>query len=312
MAPPGAASLGRDVPSSPSQAQISQIDREHDHAIGQESPLSRREALAAGLAASGALALGADCRPPSRGRGGAVRPVQDGPPELLAPPLQARRGPGQDQGARPALLGVLPRPHPDRRRARSARRSPRRARPACRSSATASSSSPRTTTPTASSSSSARRWASTTSRPTPTPTASTASTSWSRSTASPSASTTTARATATPRSTTIAAAIKDHHPKIGCCIDTGHFLRSKEDPVRAAEVFGKRIYGVHLKDVKDAKTFTVLGEGDLRTADLLKALAALKYRYCLALEYEENPSDPMADIRACLAAVRKAVATLQG
>ena len=72
---------------------------------------------------------------------------------------------------------------------------------------------------------------------------------------------------------TIAAAIKDHHPKIGCCIDTGHFLRSREDPVRAVEVFGKRIYGVHLKDVKDAKTFTILGEGDLRTADLLKALA---------------------------------------
>ena len=28
----------------------------------------------------------------------------------------------------------------------------------------------------------------------------------------------------------IAAAIKDHSPKIGCCIDTGHFLRSKRGP----------------------------------------------------------------------------------
>ena len=72
---------------------------------------------------------------------------------------------------------------------------------------------------------------------------------------------------------TIAKAIKDHHPKIGCCIDTGHFLRSKIDPVDAVEAFGKRVYGVHLKDVKDAKTFTVLGKGDLRTVDLLKALA---------------------------------------
>ena len=27
---------------------------------------------------------------------------------------------------------------------------------------------------------------------------------------------------------TIANAIKDHHPKIGCCIDTGHFLRSRK------------------------------------------------------------------------------------
>src|SRR5262249_46062772 len=53
----------------------------------------------------------------------------------------------------------------------------------------------------------------------------------------------------------IAKAIKDHHPKIGCCIDTGHFLRSSEDPVKAVEVFDNRIYGVHLKDVRAANTF---------------------------------------------------------
>jgi inosose dehydratase len=109
---------------------------------------------------------------------------------------------------------------------------------------------------------------------------------------------------------TISQAIKDHSPKIGCCIDTGHFLRSREDPVRAAEVFGKRIYGVHLKDVKNATEFKVLGQGDLRTADLLKTLAGLKYSYCLALEYEENPKSPMDDLRACLAETRKAVAGL--
>jgi|SRR5579864_802354 len=109
---------------------------------------------------------------------------------------------------------------------------------------------------------------------------------------------------------TIAAAIKDHHEKIGCCIDTGHFLRSREDPVRAVEVFGKRIYGVHLKDVKDAKEFTILGKGDLRTVDLLKGLARLKYDYCLALEYEESESAPMDDIRACLAETRRVVAAL--
>ena len=71
---------------------------------------------------------------------------------------------------------------------------------------------------------------------------------------------------------TIARAIKDHSPRIGCCIDTGHFLRSREDPVRAAEVFAGRVYGVHLKDVKNAETFTLLGQGDLRTVDLLKTL----------------------------------------
>ncbi len=108
----------------------------------------------------------------------------------------------------------------------------------------------------------------------------------------------------------VAKAIKGHSDKIGCCIDTGHFLRSKEDPVRAVEVFGKRIYGVHLKDVKDAKTFTVLGQGDLRVDDLLKGLAKLKYKHCLALEYEEKEADPMNDLRACLETVKKAVAAI--
>ena len=102
-------------------------------------------------------------------------------------------------------------------------------------------------------------------------------------------------------------AIRDHHAKIGCCIDTGHFLRSGEDPLEAVEVFNDRIYGVHLKDVKDGETFTVLGQGDLRIADLLKALADRDYSYCLALEYEENPADPIADIRACLEATKAAL-----
>jgi len=109
---------------------------------------------------------------------------------------------------------------------------------------------------------------------------------------------------------TIAKAIKDHSPKIGCCIDTGHFLRSREDPVRAAEVFGKRVYGVHLKDVKDAETFTVLGKGDLRTGELLKVLAANKYSHCLAIEYEENPENPVDEIKACLAETKKLIASL--
>ena len=110
---------------------------------------------------------------------------------------------------------------------------------------------------------------------------------------------------------TIASAIKNHSPKIGCCIDTGHFLRSKEDAVRAVEVFGKRVYGVHLKDVKNAETFTVLGQGDLRTADFLKALAANQYSHCLALEYEEKPEDPMHDIKICLAEVYRVIAAIK-
>ena len=58
--------------------------------------------------------------------------------------------------------------------------------------------------------------------------------------------------------------------------------------MHAVEVFGKRVYGVHLKDVKDALSSTILGQGDLRIADLLNALVANQYAHCLAIEYEET------------------------
>lgn len=111
-----------------------------------------------------------------------------------------------------------------------------------------------------------------------------------------------------------ARAIKDHHSRIGACVDTGHYLRSNEDPVKAIEEFGKRTYGVHLKDVRTLeggrKQFTILGKGDLKLADCLRVLKQLGYGNCLALEYEENEKNPLADIQECLQAVRATVKTI--
>ena len=103
--------------------------------------------------------------------------------------------------------------------------------------------------------------------------------------------------------------VKDRHPKIGSCVDTGHYLRSDEDPVEAVQRLGKRVFGVHLKDVKSLpggqKQFKIAGEGDLKVTELLKALKALKYEYCVAVEYEENAKNPLPDIEACLKHVRE-------
>lgn len=108
--------------------------------------------------------------------------------------------------------------------------------------------------------------------------------------------------------------VKDRHPLIGACVDTGHYLRSDEDPVEAIERFGKRTFGVHMKDVKtitndgkSQKQFKILGEGDLNIVGCLRALRKLDYDYCVALEYEENPSNPLSDIEACLRNLRDAV-----
>lgn len=105
----------------------------------------------------------------------------------------------------------------------------------------------------------------------------------------------------------VANALKGHHERIGACVDTGHYLRSGEDPVEAVRTFGHRTYEVHIKDVKDKTRFTILGRGDLRTVDLLRELKRLKFGGLVALEYEEHPENPCNEIDLCLSTLKDAV-----
>jgi sugar phosphate isomerase/epimerase len=102
-------------------------------------------------------------------------------------------------------------------------------------------------------------------------------------------------------------AVEGHDVLIGACVDTGHVLRSGEDPVDWVKALGKRVHGLHLKDVKDKTQWKVLGQGDLRLVDLLRELKKIKYRNVMSLEYEENPENPIPDVTACLAAARVAI-----
>lgn len=106
-------------------------------------------------------------------------------------------------------------------------------------------------------------------------------------------------------------AIMNHHERIGACVDTGHYLRADEDPVKAIETFGPRTYGVHLKDVKripgQKPQFTILGKGDLDVVGCLRVLKKLRFDHCLSLEYEESEQNPIPDIKECLAVVQQAV-----
>src|SRR5688572_20625660 len=53
---------------------------------------------------------------------------------------------------------------------------------------------------------------------------------------------------------------RDEH--LGATVDVGNFLVAGEDPVKAIHALGKRVYGVHLKDVKNEKP-AIVGTGDL-------------------------------------------------
>jgi inosose dehydratase len=129
--------------------------------------------------------------------------------------------------------------------------------------------------------------------------------------------------------------VEGRHKLLGACVDTGHYLRSDEDPVEVIHKLGERVYGVHLKDVRtilsdeekarlieelpqnrarqlerEGKIFTILGEGELNVVGTLRALRHFGYDRNVSLEYEENPQNPLSDIELCLQAMRDAVAYL--
>lgn len=110
-------------------------------------------------------------------------------------------------------------------------------------------------------------------------------------------------------------ALRRRHPRIGMCIDTGHYLRAGEDPLRAARAFHKRLFALHLKDVRlrpDAPPeFTEIGNGNLNTPALLAILRQQRYPGIIALEYEEHPEAPTPRIQQCLDAIRDAVRKAQ-
>jgi sugar phosphate isomerase/epimerase len=106
-------------------------------------------------------------------------------------------------------------------------------------------------------------------------------------------------------------AIKGHHPLIGACADLGHYIRSAEDPVRVINLLEGRLYGIHLKDFAEQKAKTkgvILGQGHLDVVGVFRALRKVNFPAdgSLALEYEENPKDPLPDVKACLAVASEA------
>jgi len=105
-------------------------------------------------------------------------------------------------------------------------------------------------------------------------------------------------------------AIKDHHKRIGVCIDVGHFLRCGVKPLEVVKTFKDRVYAVHLKDVKSEGgkyKDVVLGQGDLDLVAFLKGLKEAGFKGGLAIEYEEEPENPIPSIKKCLEAVKEAV-----
>ena len=110
-------------------------------------------------------------------------------------------------------------------------------------------------------------------------------------------------------------AVEKYDPRIGACADLGHFIRSGEQPVEVIRVLKGRLYGIHLKDFAEMKADAkgvILGKGHINVPAVMAALVAADFPAdgALSVEYEENPQNPLADIKACEQAAREAIVGL--
>jgi sugar phosphate isomerase/epimerase len=114
----------------------------------------------------------------------------------------------------------------------------------------------------------------------------------------------------------IMAAVKDHNPLIGSCLDTGHLIRAEQlgkklDPAAEIQIMGARNFGIHLKDHDNKrKTDVIYGKGVLDVPSVLKALREVKFQGHISIEYEAHAENPSPDMKACLEVVKEAVKNL--
>lgn len=111
-------------------------------------------------------------------------------------------------------------------------------------------------------------------------------------------------------------AVKGRHPLIGACVDTGHFIRSKEDPVQAVHKLKGRVFALHVKDEEKQEKRSknvVIGTGHLDLVGLFQALKDTRFPAdgAISLEYEANPQNPIDDMKQCIVQAKAAIKKLK-
>ena len=105
----------------------------------------------------------------------------------------------------------------------------------------------------------------------------------------------------------VLAAVKGMDPRMGCCIDVGHTMRTGTDVVAAIHQAGPRLFDLHMKDLASptAKESQVaVGEGVMPVRAIFEALIAMHYPGFVDLEYEIKPEDPLPGMMESFAYMR--------
>jgi sugar phosphate isomerase/epimerase len=113
----------------------------------------------------------------------------------------------------------------------------------------------------------------------------------------------------TPQS--VLEAVKNMDARMGLCIDVGHTARTGVDVVESIQFAGKRLFDMHIKDLKDftAKASQVaVGEGKMPVKEIFAKLKQMNYAGGVMLEYEINAKNPMAGMKQSFDFMRGVIA----
>ncbi len=108
------------------------------------------------------------------------------------------------------------------------------------------------------------------------------------------------------------AKIKDLDKRIGLCIDVGHVVRIKEDPIPMIARYKDRLYDMHIKDVNKAEedgTPLEIGRGVIDIPGIIKAVKKINYAYRVSIEFEKDGDDPVPGLAESVGYVRGIIKT---
>ena len=108
--------------------------------------------------------------------------------------------------------------------------------------------------------------------------------------------------------------VKDMDPRVGCCVDIGHTVRTGVDIIETIREVGPRLLDMHTKDLADFSkrdSQVVVGDGKIPIAGLFKELVKMNYQGGVMLEYEIDEDNPMPGMQRCFSYMRGVIAGLK-
>lgn len=104
----------------------------------------------------------------------------------------------------------------------------------------------------------------------------------------------------------VLAATKDLSKNCGACVDTGHWLRAKKNPLDNLKLLEGRIIESHFKDLDDKKSDVVYGTGVANVKAMMEELKRQHFNGTMIIEYEHGDLAHLdATIPQCVAAFDK-------